>query len=111
MVNLNYARVNSAQQQTLLHELNLIKRAGEENLSYQELIDDLVAMCDQAKQFILDKDAQHQHFTYVSEFTANIRQALQSQSSWWQVKPITQYIGSFDTAIVSFYSQKIFTQS
>ncbi|MBZ1393058.1 DUF2254 domain-containing protein [Psychrobacter pacificensis] len=81
MVNLNYARVNSAQQQTLLHELNLIKRAGEENLSYQELIDDLVAMCDQAKQFVLDEDAQHQHFTYVSEFTANIRQALQSQSS------------------------------
>ena len=81
MVNLNYARVNSAQQQTLLHELHLIKRAGEENLSYQELIDDLVAMCDQAKQFILGEDAQHQHFAYVSEFTANIRQALQSQSS------------------------------
>ncbi|WP_083603601.1 DUF2254 domain-containing protein [Psychrobacter sp. C 20.9] len=81
MVNLNYARVNSAQQQTLLHELNLIKRAGEENLSYQELIDDLVAMCEQAKQFILDEDAQHQHFNYVSEFTANIRQTLQTQSS------------------------------
>ena len=81
MVNLNYARVNSAQQQTLLHELHLIKRAGEENLNYQELIDDLVAMCEQAKQFILDEDAQHQHFNYVSEFAANIREALQSQSS------------------------------
>ncbi|MGM8901087.1 DUF2254 domain-containing protein, partial [Psychrobacter sp. 1Y4] len=80
MVNLNYARVNSAQQQTLLHELRLIKRAGEENLNYQELIDDLVAMCEQAKQFILDEDAQHQHFNYVSVFAVNIREALQSQS-------------------------------
>ena len=81
MVNLNYACINQAQQQTLLHELQLIERAGEENLSYQELIDDLVAMCEQAKQFILDEDAQHQHFNYVSEFAANIREALQSQSS------------------------------
>jgi uncharacterized membrane protein len=81
MVNLNYARVNSAQQQTLLHELHLIQRAGEENLNYQELVDDLVAMCEQAKQFILDKDAQHKHFNYVSEFEADIRQALQTQSS------------------------------
>ena len=81
MVNLNYARVNSAQQQTLLHELHLIQRAGEENLNYQELVDDLVAMCEQAKQFILDKDAQHKHFNYVSNFEADIRQALQTQSS------------------------------
>lgn len=81
MVNLNYARVNSAQQQTLLHELKLVKRAGEENLSYQDLIDDLVAMCDQAEQFILNEDARHQHFDYVSEFAINIRQALESQSS------------------------------
>ena len=73
--------MNSAQQQTLLHELHLIKRAGEENLNYQELIDDLVAMCEQAKQFILDEDAQHQHFNYVSVFAVNIREALQSQSS------------------------------
>ncbi|MBF2720739.1 DUF2254 domain-containing protein [Psychrobacter sp. NG254] len=81
MVNLNYARVNQAQQQTLLHELNLIQRAGEDNLSYPELITDLTAMCEQAKQFILDDDAQHKHFDYISEFAADIRQALQTQSS------------------------------
>ena len=81
MVNLNYARVNQAQQQTLLHELNLIQRAGEDNLSYPELITDLTAMCEQAKQFILDDDAQHKHFDYISEFAATIRQALQTQSS------------------------------
>lgn len=80
MVNLNYARVNIAQQQTLLHELNLVKRAGEENLSYQELVDDLTDMCQQAKQFITDNDAQHRHFNYVSEFSGHIEQALQTQS-------------------------------
>lgn len=80
MVNLNYARVNIAQQQTLLHELNLVKRAGEENLSYQELVDDLTDMCQQAKQFITDDDAQHRHFNYVSEFSSHIEQALQTQS-------------------------------
>ncbi|MGP4120286.1 DUF2254 domain-containing protein [Psychrobacter aquimaris] len=80
MVNLNYARVNQAQQQTLLHELQLIKRAGEENLDYQELIDDLSAMCQQAQQFILSNDAHHQYFNYVSEFDTHIRQALQTQS-------------------------------
>ena len=81
MANLNYSRVNSAQQQTLLHELNLIKRAGEANLSYQELTDDLIAMCQCTKQFILDEDAQHQHFGYISQFATDIRQALQTQSS------------------------------
>lgn len=81
MVNLNYSCVNHAQQQTLLHELELIKRAGEENLSYQELVDDLMEMCQQAKQFILDEDAQHKHFHYTSEFAAHIRQSLQTQSS------------------------------
>lgn len=80
MVNLSYARVNLAQQQTLLHELNLIQRAGEENLSYQELVDDLIDMCQQAKQFIVDDDAQHQYFNYVSEFDAHIRRRLQTQS-------------------------------
>jgi uncharacterized membrane protein len=79
IVNLNYARVNSAQQQTLLHELTLIERAGEENLNYQELTDDLIAMCQQAKQFILSNDAQHRYFDYVSEFDAHIREALQSR--------------------------------
>ncbi|MEN6671115.1 DUF2254 domain-containing protein [Psychrobacter sp. B38] len=78
MVNLNYSSVNPAQQQTLLHELNLIKRAGEENLGYQELINDLVDMCKQAEQFIIGEAAQHQHFSYVSEFSAHIRQALQT---------------------------------
>ncbi|WP_286738883.1 DUF2254 domain-containing protein [Psychrobacter sp. UBA3068] len=81
MVDLNYARVNKAQQQTLLHELNLIKRAGEENLSYQELVDDLVAMCHQAEQFMTDNDAKHRHFRYASDFATHIRQALQTQSS------------------------------
>ena len=80
MVNLNYARVNSAQQQTLLHELSLIERAGKENLNYQELTDDLMAMSQQAKQFILSNDAQHRYFDYVSEFDAHIRKALQTQS-------------------------------
>lgn len=81
MVDLNYSRVNNSQQQTLLHELHLIERAGAENLSYQELIDDLMAMCQQAKEFILNKDSQHQHFDYISEFDADIRQALQTPSS------------------------------
>jgi len=80
MVNLNYACINQAQQQTLLHELQLIERAGEENLSYQELIDDLSAMCQQAKAFIIDKNSQHQHFYYVSDFAASIRQSLQAHT-------------------------------
>lgn len=80
MVNLNYACINQAQQQILLHELQLIERAGEENLSYQELIDDLSAMCQQAKAFIIDKNSQHQHFHYVSDFAASIRQSLQAHT-------------------------------
>ncbi|MGP5408006.1 DUF2254 domain-containing protein [Psychrobacter celer] len=80
MVNLNYACINQAQQQTLLHELQLIERAGEENLSYQELIDDLSAMCQQAKAFIIDKNSQHQYFYYVSDFAASIRQSLQAHT-------------------------------
>lgn len=36
MINLDCARVNSSQQQTRLHKLKLIKRSGEENLSYQD---------------------------------------------------------------------------
>lgn len=76
VVNLNYAKVNDTQQQTLLNELKLIKRAGEENLSYQELKDDLIAMCEEAKHFILDENSQHQHFNYVREFSTNTRQAL-----------------------------------
>lgn len=80
MVNLSYARVNNAQQQTLLHEIKLIERAGEENLSYQELIDDLSAMCQQAQQFILSNDAHHQYFNYVSAFDTHIHQALKTQS-------------------------------
>ena len=81
MIDLSYAQVHHAQQQTLLHELNLIKRAGEENLSYQELINDLSAMCQQAERFILGDDAQHQYFSYESEFAAHIRKALETQSS------------------------------
>ncbi len=80
MVDLNYAKVNNAQQQTLLHELTLIERAGQDNLSYQELVDDLIAMCQQAKQFILDDDAQHRYFAYVSKFDATIHQALKLQA-------------------------------
>jgi len=80
LVDLNYAKVNNAQQQTLLHELTLIECAGQDNLSYQELVDDLSAMCQQAKQFILNKDAQHQYFAYVPKFDAHIRQTLQAQS-------------------------------
>ncbi len=81
MTDLNYAQVNNAQQQTLLHELKLIERAGEENLSYQELIDDLLAMGQQARQFIYREDALHQHFEYVSKFTAHIDKALQTESN------------------------------
>ena len=58
----------------------MIERAGQDNLSYQELVDDLIAMCQQAKQFILEKDAQHQYFAYVPKFDAHIHQALQTQS-------------------------------
>lgn len=81
MTDLNYARVNSAQRQTLLHELALIERAGQANLSYSELASDLVAMCKQARQFINDDDAQHQYFEYVSDFDAHIHQQLAAQSS------------------------------
>lgn len=80
MVDLNYAKVNNAQQQTLLHELTLIERAGQDNLSYRALVDDLSAMCAQAKQFILSDNAQHQYFAYVAKFDAHIHQALQTQS-------------------------------
>ena len=80
MVDLNYAKVNNAQQQTLLHELTLIERAGQDNLSYQALVDDLSAMCAQAKQFILSDNDQHQYFAYVAKFDAHTHQALQTQS-------------------------------
>ena len=80
LVDLNYGQVNHAQQQTLLHELTLIERAGQDNLSYQELVDDLIARCQQAKQFILNKDAQHQYFAYVPKFDAHIHQVLQTES-------------------------------
>lgn len=81
MTDLNYVRVNSAQRQTLLHELSLIEHAGEANLNYKELITDLSAMCQQARQFIHDDDAKHQHFEYISEFSAHIHKALQTQSN------------------------------
>lgn len=81
LTDLNYARVNSAQRQTLLHELTLIERAGQENLNYSELVADLKAMCQQAQQFIQNDNAQHQHFQYINEFTAHIHKALQTQSS------------------------------
>ncbi|MGP5440223.1 MULTISPECIES: DUF2254 domain-containing protein [Psychrobacter] len=80
MVDLNYAKVNNAQQQTLLHELTLIERAGQDNLSYRALVDDLSAMCAQAKQFILSDNDQYQYFAYVAKFDAHIHQALQTQS-------------------------------
>lgn len=81
MTDLNYARVNSAQRQTLLHELTLIERAGEENLSYAELVADLMAMCHQARQFIHNENANHQHFEDISEFAAHIHKELQTQSN------------------------------
>ena len=76
ITDLNYARVNSAQRQTLLHELTLIERAGRHNLAYHELIVDLQAMCAQARQFIHDNDAKRKHFEYISAFDKHIRQAL-----------------------------------
>ncbi len=81
MTDLNYACVNSVQRQTLLHELTLIERAGEDTLSYKELVADLIAMCGQARQFIHDNDANYQHFEYISEFSAQIHKALRIQSS------------------------------
>lgn len=80
VTDLNYARVNSAQRQTLLRELTLIEHAGQANLSYKELVEDLLAMCQQARQFIHNDNAQHQHFEYISEFDAHIYKALQTQS-------------------------------
>ncbi len=80
MTDLNYAVVNSAQRQTLLHELTLIERAGQENLNYKELVTDLSAMCQQARQFIHNDNAQHQHFEYISTFSTHIHHELQSQS-------------------------------
>lgn len=80
MTDLNYARVNSAQRQTLLHELTLIERAGRNNLAYHELIVDLQAMCAQARQFIHDDDAKLKHFEYISAFDRHIRKALETQS-------------------------------
>lgn len=81
MTDLNYSRVNSAQRQTLLHELTMIEHAGKENLTYKELVTDLISMCQQARAFLHDEDAQHQHFEYVSDFNAHIRKALETQSS------------------------------
>ena len=81
VVDLHYACVNSAQQQTLLHELDLIERAGQENLAYKELVDDLSAMSKQARQFIVNDETKYKHFEYVSEFNAHIRQALETQVS------------------------------
>ncbi len=81
MTDLSYSCVNSAQQQTLLHEITLIERAGEENLNYSELVDDLVAMCKQATQFIQSEESVHQHFRYMSGFAVHISEALQTQSS------------------------------
>ena len=81
ITDLNYARVNSAQRQTLLHELTLIERAGQQNLAYSELTADLQAMCLQARAFIHDDNAKHLHFEYVSEFNAHIRKALETQAS------------------------------
>ncbi|MGM8898783.1 MULTISPECIES: DUF2254 domain-containing protein [unclassified Psychrobacter] len=80
VTDLNYARVNSAQRQTLLRELTLIEHAGQANLSYKELAEDLIAMCQQARQFIHDDNAQHQHFEYISKFDMHIYKDLQTQS-------------------------------
>ena len=80
MIDLNYSRVNEAQQQTLVHEIKLIERAGADNLNYHQLADDLTAMCQRAQKFIMSKDAQHHYFHYVSDFDAHIRQELQTQS-------------------------------
>lgn len=77
LTNLSYAQVNDAQKKTLLHELTLIERTGEENLSYSELITDLVAMTQQARDFIESEDAQWQYFEYVGEFAGHIRKELQ----------------------------------
>lgn len=79
LTNLNYARVNDAQRQILLHELKLIERTGEENLSYSELIADLLAMTQQAGYFINSEDSKFQYFEYVSEFAAHIRQTLKTE--------------------------------
>ena len=81
MTDLSFSSVNNAQYQTLLHELILIERAGIENLSYDELVTDLQAMCKQARQFIQNNKDHHQHFKYVSEFSTSIRHALQTQSN------------------------------
>ena len=81
ITDLNYARVNSAQRQTLLHELTMIERAGRSNLAYHELIIDLQAMCAQARQFIHDDDAKQKHFEYISAFDKHIRKSLISHSS------------------------------
>ena len=79
LTDLNYARVNDAQRQTLLHELKLIERTGEENLSYSELIADLLAMTQQAGYFINSEDSKFQYFEYVSEFAVHIRQTLKTE--------------------------------
>lgn len=80
LTDLNYARVNSAQRQTLLHELTLIEAAGAQNLAYSELSADLIDICSQARHFIQQEDAQHQYFTYTSKFERHISKALESQS-------------------------------
>ena len=79
MVDLNYARVNDAQRQSLLHELGLIERAGRDNLGYAELIEDLQAMCQQARQFINHESSRYKNFVYVSKFDAHIRKQLRRQ--------------------------------
>ena len=79
MVDLNYARVNDAQRQSLLHELGLIERAGRDNLGYTELVTDLEAMCRQARQFINTKGSRRENFVYVSKFDAHVRKQLRRQ--------------------------------
>ncbi len=81
LTDLNYARVNSAQRQTLLHELKLIEAAGQNNLAYSELATDLIDICSQARQFIQSEESQHQTFAYTSKFDRHISKALESQSS------------------------------
>lgn len=81
ITDLNYARINSAQRQVLLHELTLIERAGQTSFAYSELAADLTAMCLQARQFIHDDSAQHQYFEYISDFDAHIHKELETQAS------------------------------
>lgn len=68
MIDLSYSCVTPEQQQLLLDQLELIKRAGQANLAYDEPIADLIDLVAQAKAFIGKTHSQRDYFRYQSAY-------------------------------------------